>query len=136
MTKKCGTKNFPAIVVGILFTVSGLMKLFMMTPEGFAQNMLVPVLGVSAGLALILSWLIIIVEVLGGIALLTKCKCSHGLYKVLVAGLIIILSMAIIFAHLMGQDYMSALKDLVIIAVLISSVSSCCGGTCEMKKDN
>jgi uncharacterized membrane protein YphA (DoxX/SURF4 family) len=135
MIKKCKCKNLSGIVVGILFLFSGLMKLFVMTPTGFAENMLVPVLGVGAGLALLLSWLIVIVETLGGIALLLKCKVPSKIFKTLMIGLAIILVVAIIFVHLMGQDFMGALKDLVILSVIIPMVCHCSKGChCSSKK--
>ena len=135
----------PGIAVGILFVYAGLSKLFLMTSAGFAENMIMPIFGTSMGLALVFAWLLIIVEVLGGVALLMRCKFPKMAYKWLVWGLIIIMVVAMLFVHLAGQDFMSLLKDLVITTVLISMLPKCgtkkchsgtCneGGACEGKK--
>ena len=126
----------PVVLTGILFLFAGVSKLFMMTPSGFAENMVMPVFGVGMGLALLLSWLVIIFDVLGGIALLAGCKFPKMAFKWLVWGLVIIMIASVLFVHAKNADFMSMLKDLIIASILVGVLPKkhCSEGMCKTEE--
>lgn len=139
--KKNKKLSLPAMAVGILFLVAGLMKLFFMTPAGFSR-MLQQALGFGPQLAMIAAWLVSIIETLGGIAILIrKCLPCSKIYKVFFGALIVIIIVAIIFINLGSRpvDIMGLLNNLVILSVLVS-LFGCCNracstsGTCDSKE--
>ena len=137
--KKCTKKSYAKIAVGILFLVAGIMKLFVMGPGAFA-GMLSGLLGLSSGLALVAAWLVALVELVGGAAILAACKfpCKKT-YKILVSLLIAIIVVAILSVDIFGANFdaMSLLKHLVILGVLIDicpCLKACAGGKCHSEK--
>ncbi|MCA9352733.1 DoxX family protein [Patescibacteria group bacterium] len=126
MTKKYKHYKLTKMLTGILFLFTGLSKLFTMTPSGFAENMLVPVFGIGMGFALFLAWVVIVFEVLGGVALVSGCKFPKKFYTWLVWGLVVIMLVAVLFVHAPNKDFLNLLKDLIIASVLVSAVKGCC----------
>ncbi len=135
--KKCTNMPLPVMAVGLLFAVAGLLKLFIMTPAGFA-GMLEMALGFGSGLALFSAWLVAIFETLGGLAILfsKKLKCKKT-YKALVSILILIMVVAIVSVDLLGEsfDIIGLLKNLVVLAVLVKLALCCKMGRCGAGDD-
>lgn len=80
-------KNFNAnavianrIILGLLFLVAGLMKLFVIKPSG-VEGMLA---GFGFPAAVFFAWVLILVELLGGIALLANRKTKHASYLLII----------------------------------------------------
>jgi putative oxidoreductase len=80
-------KNFNAnatlvnrVLIGLLFLVAGLVKLFQYKPSGVA--------GMLAGLgfpaAMFFAWVLILAELLGGIAILANWKVKYASYLLIV----------------------------------------------------
>lgn len=126
--KKSIAMALPRIVVGILFTVSGFSKLFMIGAAGFATMAITPVFGITGILALVVAWLVIIGEILGGLVLLAGKFIPTKIYQMLISVLIVIMLGATIFIYGRAGDIMGVLTHLVIISVLfnISMTSPVC----------
>lgn len=130
--------KLPQMLLGILFVVAGFMKLFIMKPEMFAGmiEMHFGMIGLVGGFAVAAAWIIAIAELLGGLALLL-CKFVPAiLKKVLISILIVVMIGAIVFIHVKNGDLMSALKDLILLSILVAVCKQSCGEmkACDMKK--
>ena len=80
-------KNFNAnavvtnrIIMGLLFVVAGLMKIFVAKPAG-VSGMLA---GFGFPAAMFFAWVLILVETLGGIAILLNWKAKYASYLLIV----------------------------------------------------
>ncbi len=138
--KKCSKRSFAVVAVGLLFLVAGIMKLFVMGPSGFAAG-LQTMLGLGSGLALVAAWVVTLVELIGGAAILLGCKfpCAKT-YKVFVSLLIAVMVVVIVGVDLLGEfNPMDALKHLVILGVLVdicSRMKKCGANTCKTEKES
>lgn len=135
--KKCSKRSFAVVAVGLLFFVAGIMKLFVTGPSGFAGG-LESMLGFGSGLALVAAWVVTLVELIGGAALLlgSKFPCAKT-YKILVWLLIIVMLVIIIGVNLLGGEFMDALKHLVILGVLVdvcARIKKYTGKKCDSEK--
>ena len=144
--KKCKAFSLalPRITTAILFLFAGLSKLFVMTPVVFATGMITPNFGFTGGFALVVAWLVILGEIVGGLSLLVGKMIPAKLYRTFIRVLMLILLGAIIFVHGRNGDVMGVLKNLVILSVLISLCHTkpicpmgltghkCDGDTCEL----
>ena len=133
--KKCTLKNIPIFFVGALFAVTGILKLFIMGPTMFAEY-LQTMLGFGSGVAIVSAWVIGIVELAGGLALMAGEKFpAKKTKKLLVSILILIITVAIVFVDIFGAnfDIMNLMQNLLILAVLMSATGCCSDGPCKKK---
>lgn len=138
MCKKNMMVKLPQILLGLLFVVAGVVKLFVISPANFAGmiEMSFGMIGLAGGLALAAAWVVAIIEVLGGLALILSKLIPVKITKILISLLIIVMAAAIIFVHVRGGDLMSALKDLVLLSLLVAVCKSpcCLKKACSKKK--
>lgn len=109
----------PRLAMGVLFLVAGCSKLFMIGAPAFALGVITPGFGINGIFALILAWFVILVEIIGGVALLIGKFIPSLLYKLLIALLMVILLVATIFVHIKMGDMMGSLSNLVLMTLLI-----------------
>ncbi len=106
-----------------------------MGPTMFAEY-LQTMLGFGSGVAIVSAWVIGIVELAGGLALMAGEKFpAKKTKKLLVSILILIITLAIVFVDIFGAnfDIMTLMKNLLILAVLISTTECCSAECCEEK---
>lgn len=72
--------NVNRVALGILFAVAGLIKLFVFKPAG-VEAMLS---GFGFPAAMFFAWVLILVELLGGLAILAKWKIKEAAYLLMV----------------------------------------------------
>lgn len=85
--RRFNMKNFNAnavtvnrVLLGLLFLVAGLMKLFVIKPAG-VEGMLS---GLGFPVAIFFAWILILVELLGGLSILANWKVKYASYLLLV----------------------------------------------------
>lgn len=86
------------IGLGLLFLLPGIDK-FRMGAEGFS-GMLEMMLGMTGGMAVTAAWLVILFEILGGLALILGKMVPKNVYRVSVLGLLVISVVALLGVHL------------------------------------
>jgi len=126
---------FLRISISALFVFSGVMKY--LNPEMF-RSMLESKLYFSGMGVSIAFWAVVATEVFGGIILLLGKYVPRFLYDIAIAGLFVILIVAIFGVLMPGKNFSGALTNLVLIGVLTTlfSFRSNCpykNDCCEMK---
>ena len=100
--------------LGILFIYTGIAKLFFSTPSGVSQFLG----GLGFPLPILFAWILILAELLGGIALVIGFKAKWA--SALLGIVIIVAILTVQIKALAGQNAIQFFKDLTILTSLIA----------------
>ena len=142
MGKSCCSNN-PALGLalvrlgtGLLFLLPGVMKF--MDGAMFKEMMLQGTLGLSGSMVEVAYWLVVIFEVLGGVAILLGSFIPGAIYKVSVVGLTIVSLVALLAVHIpngfAGMGLVTVLFQLLATLSLVALYVTkpvCPFGTCK-----